>query len=220
MSHLQALARDWPSQNRTRTTWKTQKSYLLIFLAPCPILSLPLPFTALIPPSSSILAIFAVSYHTNRTRLIRKSHPTASFLNFFAPPVMPSALSSILHLSGAAGEHMQQHLGLTESEPPDTAALALFASHTHPLLPSPVCPSRPASSTPTIEERLEVDYQVGEDLKEKVRLLPVVFRKTPSNLHLLHASCAPRCPLIRFHTLLPLFCLPVPSYHRLSFPYP
>ncbi|KAJ7347707.1 nucleosome assembly protein [Mycena albidolilacea] len=63
--------------------------------------------------------------NTNRTRLIRKSHPTASFFNFFAPPVMP---------------------GDEEIENGDI-------DH---------------DDLEEIEERLEVDYQVGEDLKEKI----------------------------------------------------
>ncbi|KAJ7147570.1 nucleosome assembly protein [Mycena crocata] len=63
--------------------------------------------------------------NTNRTRLIRKSHPTASFFNFFAPPVMPS----------------DETIESGEIDPEDLEE---------------------------IEERLEVDYQVGEDLKEKI----------------------------------------------------
>ncbi|KAJ7191737.1 nucleosome assembly protein [Mycena pura] len=63
--------------------------------------------------------------NTNRTRLIRKSHPTASFFNFFAPPVMPS----------------DEAIEAGELDPDDLEE---------------------------IEERLEVDYQVGEDLKEKI----------------------------------------------------
>ncbi|KAJ7763185.1 nucleosome assembly protein [Mycena maculata] len=63
--------------------------------------------------------------NTNRTRLIRKSHPTASFFNFFAPPVMPS----------------DEAIEAGDIDPEDLEE---------------------------IEERLEVDYQVGEDLKEKI----------------------------------------------------
>ncbi|KAJ7143864.1 NAP-domain-containing protein [Mycena epipterygia] len=63
--------------------------------------------------------------NTNRTRLIRKSHPTASFFNFFSPPVMPS----------------DDAIESGEIDPEDLEE---------------------------IEERLEVDYQVGEDLKEKI----------------------------------------------------
>ncbi|KAJ7606636.1 nucleosome assembly protein [Roridomyces roridus] len=63
--------------------------------------------------------------NTNRTRLIRKSHPTPSFFNFFAPPAMPS----------------DEEIENGDIEPEDLEE---------------------------IEERLEVDYQVGEDLKEKI----------------------------------------------------
>ncbi|KAJ7438113.1 nucleosome assembly protein [Mycena galericulata] len=63
--------------------------------------------------------------NTNRTRLIRKSHPTASFFNFFAPPVMPN----------------EEAIESGDIDPDDLEE---------------------------IEERLEVDYQVGEDLKEKI----------------------------------------------------
>jgi nucleosome assembly protein 1-like 1 len=63
--------------------------------------------------------------NTNRTRLIRKSHPTASFFNFFAPPVMPN----------------DEAIENNEIDPEELEE---------------------------IEERLEVDYQVGEDLKEKI----------------------------------------------------
>ncbi|KAJ7708215.1 hypothetical protein B0H17DRAFT_1031924 [Mycena rosella] len=63
--------------------------------------------------------------NTNRTRVIRKSHPTASFFNFFAPPVMPS----------------DEAIESGEVDPEDLEE---------------------------IEERLEVDYQIGEDLKEKI----------------------------------------------------
>ncbi|KAJ7158125.1 nucleosome assembly protein [Mycena filopes] len=63
--------------------------------------------------------------NTNRTRLIRKSHPTASFFNFFSPPVMPD----------------EEALESGDLDPDDIEE---------------------------IEEKLEVDYQVGEDLKEKI----------------------------------------------------
>ncbi|KAJ6483556.1 nucleosome assembly protein [Mycena vitilis] len=63
--------------------------------------------------------------NTNRTRLIRKSHPTASFFNFFAPPVMPS----------------DEAIESGDIDPEDLEE---------------------------IEERLEVDYQIGEDFKEKI----------------------------------------------------
>ncbi|KAJ7779594.1 nucleosome assembly protein [Mycena metata] len=63
--------------------------------------------------------------NTNRTRLIRKSHPTPSFFNFFSPPVMPD----------------EEALESGELEPEDIEE---------------------------IEEKLEIDYQVGEDLKEKI----------------------------------------------------
>ncbi|KAJ7060148.1 nucleosome assembly protein [Mycena amicta] len=63
--------------------------------------------------------------NTNRTRLVRKSHPTASFFNFFSPPVMPS----------------DDDLESGDVDPEDLEE---------------------------IEDRLEMDYQVGEDLKEKI----------------------------------------------------
>ncbi|KAJ7241474.1 nucleosome assembly protein [Mycena rebaudengoi] len=63
--------------------------------------------------------------NTNRTRLVRKSHPTASFFNFFSPPTMPS----------------DEAIEAQEVDPEELEE---------------------------IEERLEVDYQVGEDLKEKI----------------------------------------------------
>ncbi|CAK5274404.1 unnamed protein product [Mycena citricolor] len=64
--------------------------------------------------------------NTNRTRLIRKSRPTASFFNFFSPPVMPS--DDAIEAGDVDPDELEE-----------------------------------------IEERLEVDYQVGEDLKEKGR---------------------------------------------------
>ncbi|KAJ7266394.1 hypothetical protein B0H12DRAFT_1099481 [Mycena haematopus] len=63
--------------------------------------------------------------NTNRTRLIRKSHPTASFFNFFSPPVMPS--DEAIENGEIDSDDLEE-----------------------------------------IEERLEVDYQIGEDLKEKI----------------------------------------------------
>jgi hypothetical protein len=65
---------------------------------------------------------------TNRTRLVRKAHPTQSFFNFFSPPVAPSEDAI------EAGE-------IGEDELDD------------------------------LEEKLEIDYQIGEDIKEKVRLV-------------------------------------------------
>ena len=62
---------------------------------------------------------------TNRTRLVRKAHPTESFFNFFSPPVAPSE------------EAIEQ--GEIEEEELDD-----------------------------LEEKLEIDYQIGEDIKEKV----------------------------------------------------
>lgn len=79
----------------------------------CPSLSIR--FFLLIPPLA-----------TNRTRLVRKAHPTESFFNFFSPPVPPA-------------EDALENGEIDEEELED------------------------------IEERLEVDYQMGEDLKEKVQ---------------------------------------------------
>ncbi|KAG6884587.1 hypothetical protein C0993_009789 [Termitomyces sp. T159_Od127] len=62
---------------------------------------------------------------TNRTRLVRKAHPTESFFNFFNPPVPPA-------------EDALENGDIDEEELEE------------------------------IEEKLEVDYQMGEDLKEKV----------------------------------------------------
>ena len=64
---------------------------------------------------------------TNRTRLVRKAHPTESFFNFFSPPVAPSEEAIE---EGEIGEDELDEL----------------------------------------EEKLEIDYQIGEDIKEKVRL--------------------------------------------------
>ncbi|KAF8584858.1 NAP-domain-containing protein [Ramaria rubella] len=63
--------------------------------------------------------------NTNRTRLIRKAHPTESFFNFFAPPVPPA-------------EDALENGDVDEEELED------------------------------LEERLELDYQIGEDLKERI----------------------------------------------------
>ncbi len=63
---------------------------------------------------------------TNRTRLVRKAHPTESFFNFFSPPVAPS-------------EEAIEAEEIGEVELDD------------------------------LEEKLEIDYQIGEDIKEKVR---------------------------------------------------
>jgi Nucleosome assembly protein (NAP) len=63
---------------------------------------------------------------TNRTRLVRKAHPTESFFNFFSPPVAPSEEAI------EAGEIDEEELD-------------------------------------ELEEKLEIDYQIGEDIKEKVR---------------------------------------------------
>ena len=75
-------------------------------------------------------SIYCSSKHanidTNRTRLIRKAHPTESFFNFFAPPVPPA-------------EDALENGDVDEEELED------------------------------LEERLELDYQIGEDLKERVR---------------------------------------------------
>jgi len=65
---------------------------------------------------------------TNRTRLVRKAHPTASFFNFFSPPV-PLTNEDIEN-----GEYDNNEIL-------------------------------------ELEEKLEIDYQIGEDLKEKVCLL-------------------------------------------------
>ncbi|KAF8502612.1 NAP-domain-containing protein [Russula emetica] len=63
--------------------------------------------------------------NTNRTRLVRKAHPTESFFNFFSPPVAPSEEAI------EAGEIGEEELD-------------------------------------EVEEKLEIDYQIGEDIKEKV----------------------------------------------------
>ncbi|KIJ31584.1 hypothetical protein M422DRAFT_266724 [Sphaerobolus stellatus SS14] len=63
---------------------------------------------------------------TNRTRLIRKAHPTDSF-NFFSPPIPPS-------------KDTLENGEIDEEELDD------------------------------LEERLGLDYQIGEDLKERVRI--------------------------------------------------
>ncbi|KAG6816171.1 hypothetical protein H0H87_008095 [Tephrocybe sp. NHM501043] len=63
--------------------------------------------------------------NTNRTRLVRKAHPTDSFFNFFTPPVPPE-------------EDALENGDIDEDELEE------------------------------IEEKLELDYQIGEDLKEKI----------------------------------------------------
>ncbi|KAG6811131.1 hypothetical protein H0H92_008826 [Tricholoma furcatifolium] len=63
--------------------------------------------------------------NTNRTRLVRKAHPTESFFNFFSPPTPPDEEA-------------------IENEEIDEDELA------------------------EIDEKLELDYQIGEDLKEKI----------------------------------------------------
>lgn len=69
---------------------------------------------------------------TNRTRLVRKAHPTESFFNFFSPPVAPSEETI------EAGEIGEEELD-------------------------------------DLEEKLEIDYQIGEDIKEKVRLSTLCY---------------------------------------------
>ena len=69
---------------------------------------------------------------TNRTRLVRKAHPTESFFNFFSPPVAPS-------------EEAIEAGDIGEEELDD------------------------------LEEKLEIDYQIGEDIKEKVRILALCY---------------------------------------------
>ncbi|KAG6846318.1 hypothetical protein H0H93_014679, partial [Arthromyces matolae] len=63
--------------------------------------------------------------NTNRTRLVRKAHPTESFFNFFSPPVPPT-------------EEAIENGDIDEEELEE------------------------------VEEKLEIDYQMGEDLKEKI----------------------------------------------------
>ncbi|KAH9985296.1 hypothetical protein BJV77DRAFT_1062025 [Russula vinacea] len=66
--------------------------------------------------SQTNISKMTCSRNTNRTRLVRKAHPTESFFNFFSPP---------------AGEIGEEELD-------------------------------------ELEEKLEIDYQIGEDIKEKV----------------------------------------------------
>ncbi len=73
---------------------------------------------------------FARTPDTNRTRLVRKARPTASFFNFFSPPLPPS-------------DDAIEKGDLDEDELEE------------------------------LEEKLEIDYQLGEDFKEKVRLCVV-----------------------------------------------
>ncbi|KAI0653790.1 nucleosome assembly protein [Cubamyces menziesii] len=63
--------------------------------------------------------------NTNRTRLVRKARPTASFFNFFNPPQPPS-------------DEAIENGDIDEDELEE------------------------------LEEKLEMDYQLGEDLKEKI----------------------------------------------------
>ncbi|RDB30100.1 Nucleosome assembly protein 1 [Hypsizygus marmoreus] len=63
--------------------------------------------------------------NTNRTRLVRKAHPTESFFNFFTPPIPPS--ETAIESGDIEDEELEE-----------------------------------------IEEKLEMDYQIGEDLKEKI----------------------------------------------------
>jgi len=63
--------------------------------------------------------------NTNRTRLVRKAHPTKSFFNFFNPPEPPS-------------DEALENGDIDEEELED------------------------------LEERCEVDYQIGEDIKERI----------------------------------------------------
>ena len=76
---------------------------------------------------------------TNRTRLVRKAHPTESFFNFFSPPVAPSEEAI------EAGEIGEEELD-------------------------------------ELEEKLEIDYQIGEDIKEKVRSIGPLLFEHPSSL--------------------------------------
>jgi len=78
---------------------------------------------------------------TNRTRLVRKAHPTESFFNFFSPPIAPSEETI------EAGEIDEEELD-------------------------------------ELEEKLEIDYQIGEDIKEKVRsICPHSCYTIPSPFH-------------------------------------
>jgi nucleosome assembly protein 1-like 1 len=62
---------------------------------------------------------------TNRTRLVRKVHPTDSFFNFFTPPIPPA--EDAIDVGDIDEDELDE-----------------------------------------IEEKLEMDYQIGEDLKEKI----------------------------------------------------
>jgi nucleosome assembly protein 1-like 1 len=62
---------------------------------------------------------------TNRTRFVKKAHPTESFFNFFTPPQLPS--DDVIEAGEIDPEELEE-----------------------------------------IEEKLELDYQIGEDLKEKI----------------------------------------------------
>ena len=88
---------------------------------------------------------------TNRTRLVRKAKPTASFFNFFSPPQPPS-------------DEAIENGDLDEDELEE------------------------------LEEKLEIDYQLGEDIKEKVSLssvgaLPPYGRSLTVPIALDHPPC-------------------------------
>jgi hypothetical protein len=74
--------------------------------------------------------ILCLHLDTNRTRLVRKAHPTDSFFNFFSPPQPPS-------------EEAIENGDVDDDELEE------------------------------LEARLELDYQIGEDIKERVSLLEV-----------------------------------------------
>ncbi|KDQ17453.1 hypothetical protein BOTBODRAFT_42656 [Botryobasidium botryosum FD-172 SS1] len=79
----------------------------------------------LLPLSAWRLLINLSRLDTNRTRLVRRTHPTASFFNFFSPPEPPS--QEAIEAGDIDGEELEE-----------------------------------------LEERLELDYQIGEDLKERI----------------------------------------------------
>ncbi|KAF7304588.1 NAP-domain-containing protein [Mycena chlorophos] len=138
--------------------------------------------------------------NTNRTRLVRKSHPTASFFNFFTPPVMPNdedvrAFSSVL---GVVVRTVEVHgndglLRMLLAGSLMKSSLLLFVQQRRQHLPvrtgagilgrasaSVVDCALPAygddiesgdvdpEDLEEIEDRLEMDYQIGEDFKEKI----------------------------------------------------
>ena len=92
----------------------------------------------------------SLTQDTNRTRLVRKAKPTASFFNFFSPPQPPS-------------DEAIENGDLEEDELEE------------------------------LEEKLEIDYQLGEDLKEKVRRNSrnLASRKILSADALLISDCSP-----------------------------